>query len=64
LAAEAVEATPGIPGTLTDLVVATGDGGLRLDLVQPEGKRPMSAVEWRRGLRAADDVHLGREADL
>jgi methionyl-tRNA formyltransferase len=40
---------PGPPGTVTDGVVATGAGGLRLVTVQPEGKRPMAADEWLRG---------------
>ena len=36
---------PGDPPT-----VACGDGGLALDLVQPEGRPVMAAVEWRRGV--------------
>jgi methionyl-tRNA formyltransferase len=48
----------GDPGTLEGLVVATGDGGLALRRVQPEGGRAMAASEWRRGVRA-DDAHLG-----
>lgn len=43
----AVEGPPGTCGT--DAVVATGDGALRLDVVQPEGKRPMTAIDWMRG---------------
>jgi methionyl-tRNA formyltransferase len=39
------------PGQLAADVVATGDGGLRLRVVQPEGKRPMRAVTWLRGAR-------------
>ena len=47
----------GPPGTVTGGVVATGSGGLRLDTVQPEGKRPMTAAEWLRG--AGGSVRLG-----
>jgi methionyl-tRNA formyltransferase len=39
------------PGTLDDAGLATVDGTLVLDEVQPEGKRRMSYGEWRRGVR-------------
>lgn len=39
------------PGQLDADVVATGAGGLRLRVVQPEGKRPMRALTWVRGAR-------------
>ncbi len=48
------------PGTILDtpaLLVATGDGRLRLDEVQPAGKRRMAGPDWRRGQRNA--VRLG-----
>jgi methionyl-tRNA formyltransferase len=32
-----------------ELVVGSSDGGLRLDVVQPPGKKPMSAAEFLRG---------------
>lgn len=53
LDAEVVPAPAGAaaPGRLDADVVATGDGGLRLRVVQPEGKRPMRAVTWLRGAR-------------
>lgn len=41
------------PGTLTgvgEAVVVTGEGVLRLETVQPEGRKPMPAADWRRGL--------------
>lgn len=47
------------PGTLTGDTVATGDGAVRLERVQPEGGRPMSATDWRRGSRLVDPVRLG-----
>ncbi|MDE3206626.1 MAG: methionyl-tRNA formyltransferase [Acidobacteriota bacterium] len=57
LAAAGAEAVPGDPGSLSSDVVATGSGGLRLLRVQPEGRRPMTAAEWRRG--TASPVVLG-----
>jgi len=62
--ARAVPAPAGPPGTLAGLVVATAEGGLELDVVQPEGKRPLEAAAWRRGLQAGDLVRLGRDLDL
>ncbi|GIT90197.1 methionyl-tRNA formyltransferase [Jannaschia pagri] len=44
----------GAPGTVLDapgLVVACGDGALSLLEVQPAGRGPMAAEEWRRGAR-------------
>lgn len=41
----------GGPGELVDGIVGTGDGGLRLEVVQPEGKTPMAAADWLRGTR-------------
>jgi methionyl-tRNA formyltransferase len=38
--------------------VACGQGALALDLVQPEGRPPMAADAWRRGL-PRDHVLLG-----
>ena len=35
----------------TGIVVATGDGALRLTTIQPAGKRPMTAAEFVRGHR-------------
>lgn len=39
------------PGTLSGQTVGTGDGGLRLEVVQPEGKKAMAAADWLRGSR-------------
>ena len=41
----------GPPGRLEGDVVATGRGGLRLLTVQPEGRGPVAAADWRRGAR-------------
>jgi methionyl-tRNA formyltransferase len=51
------EAPAGPPGAVTGEVVATGAGGLRLLVVQPEGKKAMAASEWRRG--AGGNLQLG-----
>jgi methionyl-tRNA formyltransferase len=53
------------PGALLDTAdgpaVATGEGLLVLMTVQPAGKRPLSAADWRRGLRLTDGERLGGE---
>ena len=53
LAARAAAEVPGPPGTVNGDVVATGAGGLRLETVQPEGKRAMPAPDWLRGAGAS-----------
>jgi len=60
LEARAASAVSSAPGTLEGCVVATADGGLELVTVQPEGKRPIEAAAWRRGLRGEGPVVLGR----
>jgi methionyl-tRNA formyltransferase len=49
------------PGTLTGTVVHTGDGGLRLDVVQPESRSPMAAEDWVRGARVSVGERFGTE---
>ncbi|GIW37271.1 MAG: methionyl-tRNA formyltransferase [Meiothermus sp.] len=52
-----------VPGTVVQmgqgLVVATGEGYIRLLEVQPEGKKPMPAVDWARGARLRPGDRLG-----
>lgn len=49
------------PGEMSaDCVVGTGLGRLRLVTVQPEGKQPMDASDWSRGLKTGFPVILGR----
>lgn len=52
-----------LPGTLlperSAARIATGAGALELLTVQPAGKRPMPASDWRRGLREQQHVRLG-----
>ena len=48
------------PGALDgDVVIAGGATRLRLIRVQPEGKQPMSAADWRRGARPERSERLG-----
>jgi methionyl-tRNA formyltransferase len=50
----------GPPGALAGTDVWAGDGTrLRLVTVHPEGKRPMDAAEWIRGVRPGPDELLG-----
>ena len=46
-------------GTLDGVRVATGDGWLVLEMVQPEGKKPISALDWQRGARLDAETVLG-----
>ena len=41
------------------VLVATGEGAVRLVEVQPEGRRPMPAEAWARGYGVAPGVRLG-----
>lgn len=52
------------PGTLDGIRVATGDGWLVLEIVQPEGKKPVDAADWQRGARIDSDTKLGEQATL
>jgi len=47
------------PGTLEGVDVHAGDGVLRLLEVQPSGKRPLTAADWARGVRAVPGELLG-----
>lgn len=47
------------PGTLDGVRVATATGWLRLHEVQPEGKRPIRANDWVRGMRPEPGERLG-----
>jgi methionyl-tRNA formyltransferase len=61
LAAEPVAGTGDrAPGGLVGSEVACGTGALRLAVVQPEGRAPMSAEAWRNGARPAAGDELGR----
>ncbi|MBV8236589.1 MAG: methionyl-tRNA formyltransferase [Acidimicrobiia bacterium] len=47
------------PGMLDGLRVGAGNGALELLEVQPEGKGPMAAADWRNGARPRSDERLG-----
>ena len=53
------EDADGAPGSLDGTVVATGDGGLELLEVQPEGKGHQPATAWLNGARPGPDDRLG-----
>ena len=58
------EEAAGPPGTIATadtrgVLVATGQGALRLRTVAPAGRRAMSAGDWARGARFAADERLG-----
>lgn len=59
IAAEPSDA-PAVPAELgSDGTVGTRGGSIRLLRVQPEGKAPMDAADWLRGLKAGFPVRLG-----
>jgi methionyl-tRNA formyltransferase len=48
------------PGTLEATTVTTGsEARIRMVTVQPEGRRPMDAQDWLRGVRPMPDERLG-----
>lgn len=63
LRASVIEASgsdePGMVLPTTDLRVMTGAGVLRLDEVQPAGKRPMPGADWKRGQANLETTRLG-----
>ncbi len=58
-----VDADPPAPGRLAVtkrfVHVGTGDGGIELGQVQAQGKKPMPAADWARGVTFAADESLG-----
>lgn len=47
------------PGELDGVRVATGEGWLALEVVQPEGRKPIDAEAWARGARLSPGTKLG-----
>ncbi len=60
---ELVRRPPGEPGrldlTLDGVVVHAADGAVALGTVQPEGRGPMPAADWARGVRPEPGERLG-----
>jgi methionyl-tRNA formyltransferase len=59
LAATEVGPTSLDPGVLEGVVVGTGDGGLALAVVQPEGRAAIPAADWCRGARPQPGERMG-----
>ncbi|WP_112238131.1 methionyl-tRNA formyltransferase [Kribbella monticola] len=56
------ELKPGeIRATKSSVLVGTGSKALELVTVQPQGKKPMAAADWARGVRIVDEDRLGSE---
>jgi methionyl-tRNA formyltransferase len=56
------ELKPGeIRATKSSVTVGTGSKALELVTVQPQGKKPMAAADWARGVRIVDEDRLGAE---
>ncbi|ADB33350.1 methionyl-tRNA formyltransferase [Kribbella flavida DSM 17836] len=56
------ELPPGaIRSTKAAVTVGTGSKAIQLVTVQPQGKKPMAAADWARGVRITDDDRLGAE---
>jgi methionyl-tRNA formyltransferase len=60
LAALPERSAAGPPGSLDGTIVSCGEGGLRLEQVQPEGRGAQPAEDWRRGARLGPDDRLGQ----
>jgi methionyl-tRNA formyltransferase len=45
--------------TKSTVEVGTGSKTVKLVTVQPQGKKPMAAADWARGVRITPDDHLG-----
>lgn len=63
IAARPLAGNGAAPGRLVDTstgpAVVTGNGLLELLVVQPAGKRQLTAADWRRGLHSVDTAHFG-----
>ena len=56
------ELKPGeLRATKSSVMVGTGSKAVELVTVQPQGKKPMAAADWARGVRIVDEDRLGSE---
>jgi methionyl-tRNA formyltransferase len=54
------ELEPGsLQATKSSVLVGTGSKAIELVTVQPQGKKPMAAADWARGVRLSDEDLLG-----
>ncbi|GAA1670816.1 methionyl-tRNA formyltransferase [Kribbella yunnanensis] len=54
------ELKPGeLQATKSSVVIGTGSKAVELLTVQPQGKKPMAAADWARGIRLTDEDRLG-----
>lgn len=54
------ELKPGeLQATKSSVVIGTGSKAVELLTVQPQGKKPMAAADWARGIRLNDEDRLG-----
>ncbi|GAA1577251.1 methionyl-tRNA formyltransferase [Kribbella sancticallisti] len=51
-----------LQATKSTVTVGTGSTAIRLVVVQPQGKKPMAAADWARGIRLTPEDHLGPDA--
>ncbi|WP_405568411.1 methionyl-tRNA formyltransferase [Streptomyces sp. NBC_01167] len=59
-AADRTDLTPGqLAAGKNDVHVGTGSHAVELLWVQPQGKKPMRAADWARGVRIAPGEHVG-----
>jgi methionyl-tRNA formyltransferase len=61
VAPELVVAPGAVVATRREVQVGTASGPVRLGMVQPQGKRPMAAADWARGVRIEPGEVLGDE---
>ncbi|MET8009613.1 methionyl-tRNA formyltransferase [Streptomyces sp. NPDC005271] len=60
MAADRTDLAPGAPAATKKAVyVGTGSHAVELTWVRPQGKRPMPAADWARGVRIAEGERLG-----
>jgi methionyl-tRNA formyltransferase len=48
-----------LQATKSSVKVGTGSKAVELVTVQPQGKKPMAAADWARGVRLTDEDRLG-----
>lgn len=69
-ASAAAQSTNSVPGTIiagpdgsSDLLIATADGVLAVDAIQPEGKKPMDSAAFANGYLGSQTARFGMESE-